>query len=402
MKVTLDTLEVSTGWSGPVGATFTLNAHPNYISEYLSNSLIIHIPAGSSGVAFTKSIGPIDVSKCSEIVMSVWSRERKRVNTNDPSDFFYTVQFDASHVFMLPTNLDFESDTFGINGWASVDQITIKPTTNAEDWLIISGCYGVWDDFPLDVMEGAKLGLDHYVSMMAPNGIPIGTFTCAAGAKFIAPSSLSYLNRGAVVTLTDITHTETHQVDRFDEAAGTIWFTGLFDGPSMLYAYAGGTVGLAIPVQYGVLEQEAAVPGITIWGMATKDTQDTQDTFIVQDSMGPTGAASVRRMPWMQTFTIIVDCEARHSQTLALIARCARGFLASSKVWINGRHNEMPYPQDAVYIEPPEGIVMIPKMQYTVEIEVHEERDVRTWLSPVTGQTLTYTQKSGTLGTVLP
>ena len=118
--------------------------------------------------------------------------------------------------------------------------------------------------------------------------------------------------------------------------------------------------------------------------------------------MAPDGSGALRRMPWMQNVKVLVDCEARQSQVLALAARCARVFLASSRVWINGRAHEMPYPDTGSYVEPEDAVVQIPKIQYEVEIEVHEERDVRTWLSPVTGQTLTYTQKSGTLGTVLP
>jgi hypothetical protein len=77
-------------------------------------------------------------------------------------------------------------------------------------------------------------------------------------------------------------------------------------------------------------------------------------------------------------------------------------FLASSRVWINGRANEMPYPEDPVYVEPVEGTTMIPKIRWVVAIEVHEERALRSWVGPVLGQTLTYTQEFGKLSTVDP
>jgi len=400
MKLALDLLTSATGWSGPGGSGFTVNQHADYIAEYLAGSLIIHIPAGSMGQAFTKSIGPIDITGYAEIVMSVWSRERKRVNVNRPADYFYKIQFDATHQFMLPTNLSFESVTFGVNAWTSADRITITPTTNAEDWLIISGCYALYDDLPLDMMQGVQLGIQQAVNQLIPSGIAIGTVSCLAGAISIAPSSFKYLDRGAVVTITGGGHSETHQIERFDEAG--VWFTSMYDGKTTLWPYTAAAFALTIPVVYGMMEKEAVIPAITIWGMASKDNQDTQDTFIVEDSMDPTGAASLRRMPWMQTFKILIDCEARSAQLLALISRCARMFLASSRVWCNARAHEMPYPAPAVYVEPDESVVQIPKLQYEVEIEVHEERALRTWAPAVTGETLTYTQKLGTLGTVAP
>jgi hypothetical protein len=400
VKVTIDQLTAAGGWSGPAGSSFTLNQHTDYIAEYLPASLIIHIPANSLGQSFTKSLGTVDLSACTEIVMSVWSRELRRVNTNDPADYFYTIQFDGTHQFMLPTNLAFESVTFGINGWTSANQITIKPTTNAEDWIIISGCYGLWDDLPLDIMMGMQMGIQQAITTLLPNGLAIGTASCLAGDASLVPSATTYLERGAVISITGGGHSETHQVERFDETG--VWFTSLFDGKTMLYPYTGGAVALTIPVRFGTMEKEAAIPSISIWGMAPKDNQDTQDTFIVQDSMDPTGAAALRRAPWMQNFTMIVDCEARSAQLLALASRCARMFLASSRCWINGRAHDMPYPEPSVYVDPEEAVAMIPKVQYTIEIEIHEERSVRVWAQPVTGQTLTYTQKQGKLGTVNP
>jgi len=400
MKLVLDQLTATVGWSGPAGSGFTINQHPDYIAEYLPGSLIIHIPAGSAGQAFTESLGTIDITGYGEVVLSVWSRERRRVNVNKPSDYFYEIQFDATHQFMLPTNLNFESVTFGANGWTSVDRITITPTTNAEDWLIISGCYALYDDLPLDMIQGVQMGIQQAVATLIPNGLPIGTVSCLAGASSIAPSSFRYIDRGAVVTVTGGGHSETHQVERFDETG--IWFTSMYDGPKMLWPYTAAAFALFIPVVYGTMEKEAVLPAISIWGMASSDNQDTQDTFIVEDSQDPTGAASLRRMPWMQNFKILIDCEARQHQVLALISRCARMFLASSRVWCNARAHEMPYPSPAVYVEPDEAVVQIPKLQYEVEIEVHEERALRTWAPAITTEVLTYTQKLGTLGTVIP
>lgn len=400
MKVELDLLTSAAGWSGPAGSGFSVNQHGEYVAEYLGSSLIVHVPAGSAGRAFTKSIGPVDVSKCSEVVLSVWSRECRRVRVNKPADYFYTIQFDSGHQFMMPTNLGFESVSFGIDGWTSADRITITPTTDREDWLILSGCYALYDDLPLDLMQGMAAGLRRAVAAVAPGGVPIGTASCLAGDRSLVPSSFKHLDRGAVVTVSSGGNSETHQVDRFDESS--VWFSDLFDGSSMLYDHSAASVSLEIPVRYGVLEEEAAVPAITVWGMASQDSQDTQDTFMVEDSMDPSGAAALRRTTWKQTYKVLIDCEARSHQLLALVSRCAKAFLASSRVWVNGRAHEMPYPESAVYVEPEESVVQIPKLQYEVSIEVREERAPRAWAPPVTGETLTYTPRQGILGSVEP
>jgi hypothetical protein len=400
MKTLIDSLSSVDGWSGPAGSSFSLNQHPDYISEYGTNSLVIHIPANSMNQPVTKSFASIDLSKCTEVVLSIWSRELKRVNVNVPSDYFYKITFDGTHQFMLPTNLAFESVTFGINGWNAATQITITPTTNNEDWLIISGCYGLYDDIPLDIMVGMQMGLQNAVTRLLPNNIPIGTVSCPAGVSSVTPSATTYLDRGAVVYISDGVNSETHQVERFDES--NVWFTSLYDGKTTKFAHTVVPIQLTIPVVFGTMEKEAVVPCIAIWGMSQKTSQDTQDTLIVEDSMDPSGGAALRRMPWMQEFKMLVDCEARSNQVLAIAARAARMFLASSRVWINGRANEMPYPSDSVYIEPKEDVAMIPKLQYEIEIEVHEERAQRAWVNRVSGETLTYTFQRANLNTVEP
>lgn len=395
MKTTLDILEDVTGWSGPAGATFTVNDHPQYIADNLDHSLVIYIPAGSSGQDFAKALTPVALGACAEIVLSVWSRNLRSVGTSQPTGFSYKISFDGAHEFMLPTGEGFDSASFGINGWSSADQITITPTTDGEDWLIISGCYAIEDDYPLDVMVGVKAGIEKAVASLLPNGVAIGTVTCSANAPFLIPSSTLYIEKGAVLYVEDGATSETHQVERFD--GDQIRFTSLYDGAAMKYAHSIRPLSLLVPVEYGVQEQEARIPCITIWGMAQANAQSRQDTFTVEDSIDPTGSGAVRRTPWIQNFKILIDCEARQHQLLAMISRCARRFLASSRVWINGRANELPYPGDAVYIEPKESVVMIPKLQYEINIEVHEERESRTWMNKVTGETLTYTYKSGIL-----
>lgn len=379
MKTVIDALDSTAGWSGPAGAEFTLNQVPGFMSDYLQSSLLIHVPAGSAGKSFTKSVS-VPLGSADEIVLSVWSRNLKRVNVRQPSDYFYRVTFDGSHWFMLPTNVNFETDVFGVNGWSAVTQITVVPTTDREDWLLLSGCYAVREEMPLDVLQAVVDGINHYALSMMPSGVPLApTVTCAQGDEVLTLSSDDYLDRGAVLAVLDGGNTEYHQVGHRDGL--TVSFTDRYDGRAMKHAHSGAAVSLWLQASLGSREIEAVVPGISVWGMAPRSSQDVQDTYEVEDSIGPDGAASLRRAPWMQEYEVIVDCEARTAGILALLSRVARRFLSSSRIWINGMANELPYPEPAVYVEPEESAVMIPKLQFKVMVEVHEERDSRRWAS---------------------
>lgn len=400
MKVELDLFTSVTGWSG-AGVDFSLNDHNKYIAEYQTKSLIIHVPAGSKGVAITKVLTPVDISSCREIVLSLWSRCLPQVKMITPSDFNYTIQFDDTHIFMLPTSREFTTESFGIDGtWDVVDQITITPTTDKEDWLVLSCCYGVWDDTALDVMQGVVLGLEAAVKVVSPNGLAIGTISCAAGAVSLHPSAQTWLEKGVSVYIEDGVNSETHQIERYDGVS--IWFTSLMDGKTIKHAHSIRPMFLKIPVNYGVMEKEATIPAITVWGMGSKNNQDRQDLEQIIDSLSPEGAGAVRRTTWSQKIPILIDCEARQHQLLALVASCARMFLSSNRVWINGRAHDLDYPDQGVYVEPKDSTVMIPKIQYALDVEVREEREYRTWMPAVTGQTLTYSIHRGTLDTGTP
>jgi hypothetical protein len=399
MKVPIDMLNVTTGWGGTAGAGFSLNQNPgDCMAEYQTASLLIYVPPNSQGKTITKAISPsVSLAGCTEIVLSIWSRELKRTRLPNPAAYFYQITFDGVNYFMLPTNIAFSDVTFGINGWGPATQITIVPTSNNEDWLIISCCYALWDEQPLDILQGVQIGIEWALPQFLPSGgIPLGTIAaCAAGATSVVPSFKTYLERGAVLLFTNGSVSETHQVGRYDEASGAVWFTSLFSGSSMVNAFSGASAYLLFPVQYGVQEQEAAVPGITLWTMAGRNSQDTEDVYQYEDSLSPAGAGAMRRTPWMQRYKVLIDCESRSHQNLALMGRIVRRFMAQNRVWINGRAHDVEYPDDAVYLEPKEGVVNIPKLQYELDVEIHEERAARVWAPAVSGNaTITVTMSN--------
>ena len=386
----------ATGWVGPGGSTFNVNQVPDYIANYLPGSLIIYIPPNSAGQGFVKTVAA-SFPGASSIVLSVWSRQLRRVNQNKPADYAYEIDFGNSNIFMLPTPMEFDAVDIGLNGWSSVTQIKIIPTSNAEDWIILSGCYAVADDYPLDVFVGAQAGIQQ---ALASFSLPvIGSKVLIAGQTSIPFSPWpQYLERGAVIKITDGVNIERHQIQRWDETG--IWFTSLYDGQALAHAYNPGTITLEIPVEYGVLEKEAVIPAITIWGLNPVPDQSTSDVSTIVDTYTPSGGAAVRKAGMQQTYELLIDCESRSVQILALAARIVKWWIGQQTIWINGRRNDLSIDFDSVAIDPPDSTIQIPKIQFRIKIDAFEDRQSRTFMSAFTTPAFNFTPKIGVLPNV--
>jgi hypothetical protein len=393
MLTPIDTLTSAAGWTGPVGATFTVNQVEEFIANNLGASLVIYIPPNSLGQSFVKNVSA-SFPGASSIVLSVWSRQQRRATQNKPADYAYEIDFGGGNVFMLPTPMTFDAVDIGINGWTDASQIKIIPQTNNEDWLIISGCYAVTDEYPLDVYSGIQDGIRQALATFT---LPtIGSKTLAAGATSVAFSPWpSFLERGAVLKFTDGTHTEYHQIQRWDESA--VQFTSLYDGQALKFSYAPASISLWIPVEYGVTEKEAVVPAITIWGLNPVPDQSSSDVGTIVDTFTPSGGAAVRKNVMQQTYEVLIDCEARQVQTLALLSRAVRWWLGGQSVWINARRNDLRIDWQTASVEPTEATIQIPKIQFRIEVDAFEERQARTFLPAFTTPAATFTTKVGVL-----
>ena len=387
MKLQVEPFTSLTGWTFTGGASAQLNQHPDLCADGLASSLIFHFPA--LGASATKTI-TVDATGYSELVLSLWSRNLKWMEGKDAA---YSIDFGSGHAFFLPTRGEFSDEAIGLNGWGSIIQVTVTALTAHDDYLCLSNLNAVRDEYPQDVFEGVRQGLLSAAATLAPSGIITGKVTCAAGDKSIMLTALDFVDRMAVLYVSDGASSETHQVERYD--GGKLWFTSRFDGQAMKYNHSAAQVYVSIVVDYGVAEKEAAIPGITVWGFAPSPEQTDQDVCEVHDTFGLDGTVAKRRTLFLQEYPILIDCEARHYQVLALLSRIARWFESSSVVWINGRRHDVLYSEVPTVVDPDESVEMFPKVQYTLKIQVREERDARSFLAPLSSRTVGYHVQNG-------
>ena len=389
MKTTIDTLEVTTGWACAGGTiAVSLNQHPEYIADNLAASLLIQVPAGNINKVLKKTVS-VTLTDCTEIVFNVWSRGKGSVNQPGMlPPMPYKIKF-GTNEFYIPLSKGFNDVSIGLNGWTAVTEISITPLFDDDDYLIISGMYGIRDEYPADVFAGVKAGIERAVSTLSPKGLLVGTCSCVAGETSIALSAYTYIDRFATILIDDGANSETHQIEKFDEGATKrLWFTSLKDGKAIKYNHTTAPVYLALPVEYGTMQKEAIIPGIAIWGMESTPDQNEVDSNEIWDTYNVNGSTALRRTVYRQKYQVLIDCEARHGKVLAVLSRLVKWFISQQVVWINGRKHDIGYGNAAVYIEPPESVEMVPKLQYTIEIQTAEERNLRTFAHEASTATL--------------
>jgi hypothetical protein len=391
VKTKLDLLDSASGWTLTGSVSASVNGHPEFIADALTGSLVVHFPAGSKGRGISKVLD-VDASGCSEVTLSVWSRYFRGTLGLDPAEHRYSIAFEATKAYCLPLPYGFDSVDFGIDGWTKATKLEVLALTDDEDWLVLSACYAVKEDLPLDLYSAVKAGIAAKVLEVAGKGIPLGKVTCAAGAESITLEKYDYVDRYCTVLIDDGASSETHQVNRYDRPS--LWFGAAGDGTRTKYAHAAADTYLVLPVDFGVEETEAIVPGVSIYGMATADAQTDQDTFTVIDTLDLLGGAAARRVQWLQEYDVFVDCEARHSYVLALLGRAARRWMAGSVLWVDGRKLELEC-GDGDFVEPDSAVNAVPKLQYHLKVKVREERAGREYLPATVLRTLTYTPSLG-------
>lgn len=394
MKVELDSLDSAAGWTLTGSVSASVNGHPEFVADALAGSLLVHFPVGSKGMGISKALD-VDASGCSEVTLSVWSRNFGGTLGLDPAGHRYSVAFEATKAYCLPLPFGFDSVDFGIDGWTKATKLEVLALTDDEDWMVLSACYAVREDLPLDLFSAVKAGLEAKVLEVAGKGIPAGKVTCAAGADSVTLSEYGYIDRYCTLLIDDGANSEVHRVNRYDRPS--LWFGAAGDGVRTKYAHAAADVYLALPVEFGTEETEAVVPGISVYGMASADAQTDQDTFTVIDTLNLLGGAAARRVQWLQEYDVFVDCEARHSYVLALLARAARRWMAGSVLWVNGRKLELMCSESGDYVEPDSAVDAIPKLQYRMKVSVREERADREYLPATALRTLTFTPSLGVL-----
>lgn len=388
MKKTIDTMTSLTGYTsnGTISA-YSLNLNPDYIADNQASSTIFKIPAGNLNKYITKTI-TVDITGYEEIVFWVWSRNLSGSDFIKPADYYYQIDFGGT-AYYIPTKSPMTMVVLSCSGMTSLTRIRITALHNVEDYLLVSSICAVKEQNPYDAYIGLKTSIETDIVSKYGNGLQLGTVTATTGDKSINITGIKYfLERYAVIKIKDGTNSETHQIEKNDET--NFYFNSLYDGKTIKHDYTNANVYLQFPVEFGQETIEIKLPSITINGITPElirrgsALEDVFDSHSVTD-----GSIQTRREGAIFKYHFLLDCEARHDETLAMISEITRKFLAKETLWINNKKYRMVWEGSPTEIDPTEAFDIVPKIQYMFSMEMIEGLYARQSLTKVTTDNLT-------------
>lgn len=393
MKISVDKFEATTGWAGSgAGATVHgINTVPDYIAGGNTGSVIFKFAAGNTNAYIQKTVA-VDLTKYDELVFHFWSRNKQGAGVGymTETDFAYKIDFGTGDVYYVPAYNSFESITIDVSNLTAITRIRITCLHPVEDYIILSEMVAVKDEFPLDIFQATKDQLDIDLAAVygkiwdgtTGKGILVGTASGTAGdTRLRVEGNLSFVDRYAVIRIDDGIHSEIHQIEKADEV--DFAFNSRYDGATLKYSYTAAPVYITIQTVYNPAEDQIILPGIAIWGMSPEEIMrgNKEDTW--RDTFKTDGSVRSRLDPAIYKWEILIDCEARHNQLLALSSRAVRNMLSRKFLWINGKKIDI-YPEGpATSVEAVEGYNQVPKVQYLMRLELREEIYDRTILPKV-------------------
>lgn len=389
MKTVFDTFSATTGWTASTGASIeALNTHSGYIAGGQAASLLLGFDGLNSYCE--KTYTPISTTGYTDIVIWVWSRNKKNQQYTKSTDFSYSISFGTGKEFYLPAFDTFFCFTIACSKVATIDKIRITALTADEDYLILS--YGLLcvDEIPLDIFVGVQEKIQADITENYLTSYPVGTITGSTGDTSITfGAAVPWMDKYAVIRITDGTHTEYHTIVSRDNL--TFTFGGGYSGPSLLYDYSSASVYIFIPVVFGRRQIEIELPSITIWGMEPEHQPLGHELDNILDTFKTDNTFQERREGHFQKYGLLIDCEAREDELLAAGSRIIRDMIGRKYIWVNGRKVDIMFSGQAREIKPTDAFQIIPKVQYIADVIIKEELWKRTELPMTTETNITLT-----------
>jgi len=392
VKLQIDSLISTTDWVITAPSTISENEFSRYIAGLNTKSLLIKFDSTGGRVATKTLATPIDVSLYETLVFSIWSQTKgSDQNYLKPADFAYKIQLDATHEYYIPVWSTFSHITIGIEDVTSITQIKITPLHTDTDYIIISEMVAEHEEIPYDILEAFQDTIDYMVEQTYGNGINIGTIDASLDDTSITFTTRpNYLNRYGVVYITDGVNSETHQVS--DNDAETFQLNYNYDGNAILHDYTGATVYLQLPTYINPRQDDIRLPGMAIWGIEpTPITRGSKldilrDSFLVSDS-----SSKERQEGQILRYKILIDCESRSDELIDIMTKFLRFLAAGEILWINGRKHDIDFTGPPTELMPTQGIDIISKVQYSIDVEVKENINSRVAVPATTTITTTVT-----------
>lgn len=374
MKQVVDHLDNITGWVVNSPSTIEAIGFPELIAGLNSSSLQIKFDAEDLSRVVTKPVSPsIDVTNYETLVFSIWSHGYgNSVQYQKPEQFAYKITLDGINEFYVPIFKTFQDISIGIEDVTSISEITITALHAETDYIVISEMIAENEETNYDVLVSIKEALEFETTATVGDGVLIATgFSGTSGNTSLSfPAGVESLDRYTVIKIKEGATEEIHQVGNNTETGFTM--LELFDGEALVNTFSAADVYLQYPVMINPMEQEAHIPGISVWGVSPEEVfqdfklTDQYDTVKLSGEFKGRGAGQHLEYP------VLIDCEAREYDTLAKISAIVRKWIGKEILWINGRKHDIDPIGPAVEVRPTEGINIIPKNQYNMAVNVVE------------------------------
>ena len=374
MKISVEPFTSTTGWTISAPSTVAVNQFKDWIAGLQTSSLLFYFDSAGGRTA-SKTVS-VDVSDYTELVFSLYSFRKNGSDFWHIADYQYKLVLNGTKEYLVATHTSFVDITIWIGDVSSITSISIEAIHTDDDSLIVSEMVAVKEELPLDVLVGVKEQLEDLITTEFGDGVNLGTVSGAAGDSIIAPGITNWLERYAVIKIDDGVNSEIHQIGEND---GAIFdFTSLYDGSVLLNTFVDADMYLQYPVEFGRSEMEIILPGIVIWEMSPSLMTEESKLEIVYDTIDAVNDTwQARQAGQHEEYSVLIDCEARQYEQIAELTKMVRRMLKPQKIWISGRKHDMYFEEGSIEVEPTEGIRHIPKVQYTLIVEVQEDIHAR-------------------------
>lgn len=376
MKLSIDSFNSLTGWNINSPSVIALNEFPEYIATLQNDaSLIAQFKTADTTKTLIKTFSAIDVTDYEILTFSIWSQTKgkQKYGRNQIEDFNYKIKINNTDEYYLPVYESFTDVNINIKDVTSIDRIEITALYPGEDTIILSEMIVELEELPIDLLKEVKSHLDFYLDRNIGKGILLGTISVTAGDTEIPTGDYDYLDRYAVILIDDGINSETHQIAMMDDNVSLATLNDNFDGSQILNTFIDAEIYIAFPVYINPDERNVRLPGLCVWGITADPVLRTGklDHFI--ESYKIDGSMTERKEGQVWEYLILLDCEARASSLIAIMTKAIRDFVGNQLFWLNGRKHEIDFNGAPTETRVPQGIDIIPKVQFQITLEVIEQ-----------------------------
>lgn len=374
MKQVIDHLISITDWTINSPSTISENEFQDYIAGLNSKSLLIKFDAADTTKTATKVFTtPFDVTDYDTLVFSVWSKSLGKQIYNKASDFNYKIKINGTDEYYMPIYDTMSDVSIGIEDVTSITQIEITALHTQEDYIVISEMIAEKEEASFDILTSIKEHVDYFIEEEYGDGISIATgVTGTVGNDFIEiGNDPSYIGRYAVIKIVEGANEETHQI--LDSDGEKFHFNSNYDGKTLLNSFTSATIYITFPCYFNPGQGEVRLPGIAIWGIAPEPKLTDGKLYTKVDTYSVTNDNfKERTIGLMLSYTVLLDLESYNTELIEKMAQVIRKLIARESLWINGRYHYTFFAGAPVEQKPTLGIDIIPKMQYSMTVDIRE------------------------------